>query len=217
MPSGIILARGGSKVLPRKNLLKVCRETLIARCVHTCVGANQGPVYVSTDDDEIAAEAERAGASVIHRPPELAGDNATSWDALRHAASRIDGEVLFWAQCTAPLMTAGDVRNCVEALSRGEFAACVHECHDFQLDANGCPLFDRVVRRQDMERRYVLSGSAWAFTRRYLMQCETYSGPVVPVLSENPVRCDIDSAADLWLARMVADPRPCWTNTLGME
>ncbi|WP_084499479.1 acylneuraminate cytidylyltransferase [Brevibacterium album] len=82
----IIPARGGSKGIPLKNLQKVAGRTLLARAIDAAHGARHiDRVLVSTDHEGIAAEARAAGAQVIHRPAEIAGDHASSESALLHA------------------------------------------------------------------------------------------------------------------------------------
>ncbi|MGO3032894.1 MAG: acylneuraminate cytidylyltransferase family protein, partial [Microbacterium gubbeenense] len=82
----IIPARGGSKGVPRKNILRVGGIPLVARAVRTAGAADgNARVIVSTDDDEIAGVAESWGAEVVRRPADLADDAATSEDAVLHA------------------------------------------------------------------------------------------------------------------------------------
>jgi len=83
----IICARGGSKGLPRKNLLTIDGEALISRAVRHAKEANVSEIIlVSTDSKEIANAAIKAGAIVpFLRPPELSDDLATTEETLRHA------------------------------------------------------------------------------------------------------------------------------------
>src|SRR5688572_22982405 len=83
----LIPARGGSKGLPRKNLLPLAGKPLVAWPVSAAVGTPViDRVVVSTDDHEIAAAARIAGAEVpFMRPPELATDEASSAAVVRHA------------------------------------------------------------------------------------------------------------------------------------
>ncbi|MBI2936087.1 MAG: NTP transferase domain-containing protein, partial [Chloroflexi bacterium] len=81
----IIPARGGSKRLPRKNLLLLGGKPLVAHTIeHALQASSVQRTIVSTEDAEIATVAERFGAQVILRPPELASDTATSESALLH-------------------------------------------------------------------------------------------------------------------------------------
>jgi len=82
----VILARGGSKGVPGKNLKPVGGLSLLARSVRAAKAApSVDQVHVSTDDAGIAAEARRFGAEVIDRPAELSGDGATSEAGWLHA------------------------------------------------------------------------------------------------------------------------------------
>lgn len=64
----IIPARGGSKGVLRKNLQQVGGMSLVARAVRSCRSARRiDEVFVTTDDEAIAAAARQAGAAVIMR------------------------------------------------------------------------------------------------------------------------------------------------------
>jgi N-acylneuraminate cytidylyltransferase len=120
----IIPARGGSKGVPGKNLRTVGGVSLVARAVRSCLSADLiDAVFVSTDDEAIAAEARAAGAGVIRRPAELAGDLATSESALLHGldtlasrANQADPQVLVFVQCTSPFIDACDLDAAVAAI-----------------------------------------------------------------------------------------------------
>ena len=83
----IIAGRGGSKGLPGKNVRSLDGEPLIARAVrHAIESGAVGTILVTTDDEEIAEAARKAGALVpFMRPAELAGDLVTVEDTLKHA------------------------------------------------------------------------------------------------------------------------------------
>ena len=75
----VIPARGGSKGVPRKNLREVGGVPLVVRAIRSAqAAASVDRVVVSTDDAEIAAVAFAAGADVVDRPADLAGDTASS-------------------------------------------------------------------------------------------------------------------------------------------
>src|SRR5919112_939049 len=111
----VIPARGGSKGVPGKNLRRVGGRSLIVRAVHACQAADAvDAVYVSTDDYEIASAATQAGANVIIRPDDIAGDTATSESAILHAlqqlgAAGVEPEVLVLVQCTSPFILPADL------------------------------------------------------------------------------------------------------------
>jgi YrbI family 3-deoxy-D-manno-octulosonate 8-phosphate phosphatase len=134
----VIPARGGSKGIPRKNLALIGGVPLL---VHSILHAHQSRlidlVVVSTDDDEIAAVAADHGAEVVHRPAELASDEAPSEAALSHALgdvrARFDDEddeveLVVFLQATSPIRQPGDLDGAIERVrSEGAdslFAAC---------------------------------------------------------------------------------------------
>ncbi|HEX7452873.1 MAG TPA: acylneuraminate cytidylyltransferase family protein [Polyangiaceae bacterium] len=83
----LIPARGGSKSVPRKNLLQIAGKPLIAYSIgHALECTKITRTIVSTDDDEIAEVARRFGAEVpFRRPAEAATDTATDLQVFRHA------------------------------------------------------------------------------------------------------------------------------------
>ena len=87
----IIPARGGSKQVPRKNVLPVGGVPLVQRAVATALASRLiTRVIVSTDDGEIAELSRAAGARVVDRPAAIAGDTAPARHARLAAATLID-------------------------------------------------------------------------------------------------------------------------------
>ena len=72
MRLAVIPARGGSKGLPRKNILPLVGKPLIAWSIESAINSAMiDRVVVSTDDPEIAQVAEKFGAQVLMRPANL--------------------------------------------------------------------------------------------------------------------------------------------------
>lgn len=84
---GIITARGGSKGLPRKNILNILGKPLIAWTIEQALSSEYlDKVIVSTDDDEIADISKQYDVEIpFMRPKELATDTASISDAILHA------------------------------------------------------------------------------------------------------------------------------------
>ena len=121
----IIPARGGSKGVPRKNILRVGGIPLVARAVRTARAADIDRVIVSTDDDEIAGVAESWGAEVVRRPADLADDAATSEDAVLHAledlASRgVVVDTVAFLQATSPFIPVEPLSDAVARVRSGD-------------------------------------------------------------------------------------------------
>ena len=113
----IIPARGGSKRLPRKNVLPFMGRPMLAHPVHACLDSGLfDRVIVSTEDEEIAAVAQAAGAEVLHRDSNLATDHAgvakVCADTL-HRLSRTGFEPVIFCclYATAVFVTSDDLHH----------------------------------------------------------------------------------------------------------
>lgn len=174
----IIPARGGSKGVPRKNVLPVAGVPLVARAVSSALSSGAiDHVYVSTDDAEIAEVAIAAGAAVIDRPAEIAGDTASSESAVLHALDAIEergvtvGTVVF-LQATSPFIPSDGIAEGVRLVSSGEYdsAFSAYETYGF-LWARGSDGSAGAVnhdasfrpRRQDREPHYMETGAFYVF------------------------------------------------------
>ena len=90
----VILARGGSKGIPRKNVIDLGGKPLIQWTINSSLMSNIDETWVSTDDQEIAEIAKKANSKVLHRPSTLATDISSSEDALLHFAENINFDIL---------------------------------------------------------------------------------------------------------------------------
>jgi len=84
---GLILARGGSVRVPRKNIRPLNGRPLISYIITTAKRSRYiNRVVVSTDDEEIARVAREWGAEVpFYRPKEIARDDSPEFYAIEHA------------------------------------------------------------------------------------------------------------------------------------
>ncbi len=130
MNIGLIPARGGSKGLPRKNIIDLNGLPLIAWSINAGLNSKHlDRIYVSTEDEEIAAVAEKHGAFVIPRPMELAQDTTLSEPVFEHAIEflkeqGIEVDKLCVLQPTSPLRTSDDVDQAFESYDKNN-AKCV--------------------------------------------------------------------------------------------
>ncbi len=109
----LIPARGGSKSVPRKNLLSVAGRPLIAYSIlhaQSCPSVTR--IVVSTDDDEIADVARQHGAEVpFKRPAEAATDMATDFQVFHHALRWLQAEQSYCPELVVHLRPTGPVRE----------------------------------------------------------------------------------------------------------
>ncbi|HKT55565.1 MAG TPA: acylneuraminate cytidylyltransferase, partial [Microbacterium sp.] len=174
----VIPARGGSKGVPRKNVRRVGGMPLIARAVQAAAAAERVDlVVVSTDDPEIAAVAAAAGAQVVDRPADLAGDTASSESAVRHAvdtleASGLEVGTIVFVQATSPFIPSAGIDEAVTAVRDDGYDSAFSAVETYGFlwgrDASGTAAainHDSAFRprRQDRDPHYLETGAFYAF------------------------------------------------------
>ncbi len=119
----VIPARGGSKRLKRKNIYPIFDKPMLAWSIQACQRSRLiDEVYVSTEDDEIAAVAREYKALVIDRSAELADDKTAKMEVIRHADQWLKKEtgqhpeVLISVQANSPELKASDIDKGIELL-----------------------------------------------------------------------------------------------------
>lgn len=172
----VVPARGGSKRIPRKNLIPLIGVPLVAYSIRHALAARLvDEVYVSTDDTEIAAIARRLGVQVVTRPAALATDEATSESALLHVLDdRLshglsDPELVVFLQATSPVRRPNDIDSAIETLSRlavdSVFSACEDRRLLWRVEPQGPRPINYDVRRrpreQEMGHQFMENGSIY--------------------------------------------------------
>lgn len=175
----IIPARGGSKGIPRKNLVDICGKPLLAWSIlQARNAASIDSVWVTSDDEEILSVAEAYGARPILRPPEISGDTASSETAWLHALDVIESQgmpvdLVVAMQATSPLRETSDLDGGVSVLREQGYDSLlsVTEVEDFftwRIGDEGSAEsvnydYRNRKRRQQIEKRYLENGSFYVF------------------------------------------------------
>lgn len=184
----IIPARGGSKRLPRKNLLDLCGKPLIAWSIEAALKSKYiSKVIVSSDDEEILNIAKEYKADFIKRPDELASDTATTFDALKHTLENVEKyDYVVLLQPTSPLRTEKHIDEAIELLKEKNADAIISVCEmehsplwsntlDEDLNMSNF-LRDEVLnkRSQDLPKYYRLNGAIYICKTDKLLQNESF-------------------------------------------
>jgi CMP-N,N'-diacetyllegionaminic acid synthase len=210
-----ICARGGSKGLPRKNVLPFAGKPLIARTIEQALACPLiDGVYISTDDDEIAAVALQAGAQVPYRrPAELATDQSAKIPAIEHLVAHLErqGEriaTIVDLQPTSPLRSQEDLAAAIRLGADAELVVSVTEpSHNpyyslVEVQADGTLRVSKsaeIVRRQDMPAVFGLNGSIYVWRRGALAKAVRdgfWSVAIKPSVMPRERSVDIDDALD---------------------
>ena len=180
----IILARGGSKGIHKKNIIDFCGKPLIAWTIEHCRDGGIDLVYVSSDSDEILAIGEHYGAKSIKRPDKLADDKSSSESGWLHALDIIEEDKCYvdWVlapQVTSPLRTADDIRNGAKLADSGKYDSLFScsiaedlffwEVHENILESVNYDWRNR-KRRQNFPKQYIENGSFYLFRPEILRQ-----------------------------------------------
>ena len=106
--AAIILARGGSKGIKNKNIIKINGKPLIYWSIKACLNSKKiNSVWLSSDNNQILKLAKKYGAQIIKRPKSISGDKSSSEKAWLHALRKIQinykVQTVVGVQPTSPL------------------------------------------------------------------------------------------------------------------
>lgn len=220
----IIPARGGSKRLPGKNIMKLAGKPLISWTIEL---AQKLPyeknIIVSTDSEEIAEVARKCGLEVPWlRPPEISQDSSTTADVAIHAldwfennVSNVDGVLLL--QPTTPFRKVERIVEGIEKFKSSGMKPVVavspvsqHPSWMFKLEDGNLVSFlkghNSYERSQELETLYVVNGSFYLISPNDLREQGTFfAKSMLPLLIESATESiDIDSKEDFDLAEYYA-------------
>ncbi len=217
---GLIPARGGSKGIPRKNVLPIAGKPLIAWTIDAALTASAiDRVVVTTDDPGIAQVAIAYGAQVpFLRPAELACDDTPGIAPVLHALDILPGiDTVVLLQPTSPLRTAGDIDAAMALHRSGQEAYVVsvtdagHAAWCFDMDDAGrldIEAGNIAARRQDLPPRFTLNGALYIAAANRLLRDRSFLVPGTIGFSMPAERSvDIDTMFDWKIAEMLLGQR----------
>lgn len=229
-----IPARGGSKRIPRKNILDFFGKPMLAYPIEIALQSGMfAKVHVSTDDEEIAAIAREWGADVSFlRPAELSDDFTPLLPVTRWTLKRFRevGEV-FDNVCTlfpcAPLLEAQDIEGAYRVFhgNGGQYnllsvaRSPVPAEWYYHMDSNGrlAPLFPGAafIRSQDLKPAYFETGTFTIFSADSVLDENRPPDDTGYTAYEIPLdrAIDIDTVEDLERARLAFASRQAQKST----
>ncbi len=213
----LIPARGGSKGIPRKNIIDLCGKPLIAYSIEAARNSKYiDYVFVSTDDEEIANVAKKCGAQVpFMRPAEYATDTSKTSEAVNYSINKLQSMDMVFSdliilQPTSPLRTAEDIDG---ALEKYYECGCIPLASVSEVDDH--PILirsienDRLIRllnvsstcrRQDMPKYYRINGAIYIKPIEETDESKTGNDSSIPYIMDKNNCVDIDEISDLAMA-----------------
>jgi CMP-N-acetylneuraminic acid synthetase len=234
---GVILARGGSKGIPKKNIFPINGHPLISYTIAAALKSGLlDKVVVSTDSEEIAEIARQYGAEVpFIRPEELAGDEVPSNETLRHAVIEsekvydVTFEYVIEMPCVSPLRDDDDIRKAVKKLidTDADSVISVTQMQDKHPVRMKRIVDDRLkdfcmefpegesgdFRRQSLEPCFIRNGAIYSMKRDTIVLKNSRWGEVIrPYIMPEEKSVNVDTSVDLKLVELFIEEGKCNNN-----
>ena len=213
----IIPARGGSKSIPKKNIVSLAGKPLIAWTIEAALRSKHiNKVVVSSDSDEILAVAKKYGAEQIKRPAHLATDKALPEPVVHHVLDHLKKKekylpgVLIYLQPTSPLRTFKDIDEAFNKFFNSKATAAISV---YELDKKYLKAFlvnkDGFLKgsvndeypfmnRQMLPSIYMPNGAIYIITRKVFIKFgRLLSDKTIPYIMPTEKNLDLDTHRDL--------------------
>ena len=183
--AAVILARGGSKEIPKKNIIQINNTPLLEYSIKTALHSEVNQVWVSTDCPEIKKVAKKSGANVLNRPQKFSQDYSKSEDALLHFAQKVQFDILVFIQPTSPLLSSKDIDKGLQMIKNQKYDSVFSAYKEHWLprwskdyEPVNWDIYQRPMR-QEVEDLYVENGAFYITTYNSLINSKLrYSGKI---------------------------------------
>jgi CMP-N-acetylneuraminic acid synthetase len=210
----VIPARGGSKGIPRKNIRLLADKPLISYAIDVAKFSSYvDDVVVSTEDSEIALIADKFGASVINRSPNLAGDripiDPVIFDATVQKEKQAFDEydIVISIQPTSPLLKTETLDKAIEKFKSFDVDTVISVVEDKHLrwgyneaDKRYFPLYSERLNNQYLPMEYRENGAIFATRRGFLTANSRIGNNVDLVVLTGEESIQIETFEDWWIA-----------------
>ncbi|XP_028810927.1 N-acylneuraminate cytidylyltransferase A [Denticeps clupeoides] len=225
--AALILARGGSKGIPLKNIKMLAGVPLLGWVLRAAVDAEVfDSIWVSTDNDEIEKVARAWGARVHRRTPEVSKDSSSSLDTIQEFASKNpEVDLICNIQATSPCLHPHHLKQAVSMMTEEgcDSVFSVVRRHHFRWlevkkgDGKSTKPLNlepsRRPRRQDWDGELCENGSFYFATRELVEKGLLQGGKVA--YYEMPAEYSVDIDIDIdW---PVAEQRVLRYGYFGMD
>ena len=216
----IIPARGGSKRIPKKNLIDFMGKPLIAWTIEAAIESKAfSKVVVSTDDEEIAKVSRKYGAEVPFLRDAFADDHSPVSQGTIHTLAQLESSGEFFREvvqlfAVCPLRTSSDILEAINFFEERKLNFLISSYKytwmnpwwATTIDVSGKPNWifkDSLKRSQDLPELYSPTGAIWIANVNQLKEAQSFYGPGHVFWKMNWKRAiDIDTYEDVELAEI---------------
>jgi N-acylneuraminate cytidylyltransferase len=213
----IILARGGSKGIKKKNLFIINKKPLIYWSIKDCLKSKIiSQTWVSSDNDKILNVAKKLGARIIKRPKKISTDKASSdsaWEhAIRYIREKNKIDFVVGVQPTSPIRSSNDFDNALKKFFSNKYDS-LFSASDFEtffswniknkkIKANYN--FNKRPRRQQLKKSLLENGSFYIFDAKLFLKFKNrLFGKIGFYLMEKYKTFQIDTLEDAHLVNAI--------------
>jgi len=229
----LIPARGGSKAIPKKNIVNLRGQPLLAWTSNVALSTNLSRhVILSTDSQEVANIGKSLGLSVpFLRPPEFAEDDSLQIEVIKHALTEmkkllnLNFDSVMLLQPTTPFRKKESLLKAYESFIYEKADTLITVSEISRMDQSTMYLNPKKLKsdlyllhdldedisapqgtlRQDFEERWWRNGSIYIFNSSTLLDTNSlYGGKTIGLSTDLVESINIDTYSDLNFAKVVA-------------
>jgi CMP-N,N'-diacetyllegionaminic acid synthase len=229
----LIPARGGSKAIPKKNIINLRGQPLLAWTSNVALSSNLSRhVILSTDSQEVANIGKSLGLSVpFLRPPEFAKDDTLQIEVIKHALTEmkkllnLNFDSVMLLQPTTPFRKKVTILKAYESFIHEKADTLITVSDISRMDQSTIYLSPKKLKsdlyllhdleevisapqgtlRQDFKERWWRNGSIYIFKSSTLLDTNSlYGGKTIGLSTDLVESINIDTFSDLNLAKVIA-------------
>jgi N-acylneuraminate cytidylyltransferase len=194
----IILARGGSKGIPKKNIINFCGKPLINWSINQAKNSKYiSSVWVSSDSDEILKIVKKENVGIVKRPKKISTDKSSSEIGWIHAINEIEKnqkiDIVVGLQATSPIRESKDLDKAIRKFKKNN-ADTMFSCSkldDFFTWEKKKSKYSSLnydyknrKRRQDVKKQYLENGSFYIFKPEIIKKIKNRLGGKIEIIEQ---------------------------------
>jgi CMP-N,N'-diacetyllegionaminic acid synthase len=210
---GLVLARGGSKGIPKKNIKPLAGNPLISWIIKEALKSELEEVYVSSDSKEILKVAAGYGASILLRPEELAQDDTPSIKAVQHFLKMVKCDAVCLLNACTPFNKTIFINEAIKLFLEKEADSVVSLVESFDSHPSKlCKLNDdnlivpldkfRTAERQKLDKIYKRNTCIYISKSDIIMSGELFGNKTYGYIMPQENSLDINTPHDFLIAEL---------------